>query len=312
MVENSSRQILIAGGTGLIGKELVKALTSSGYKTAVLTRSSSLPAEWINNHLVTSIIRSGAFTSWLVREVEKSVAVINLAGENLATKRWSRHRKTQLTQSRMGTTRALAKACQYAAKKPDVFIQASAIGFYPLSDNEIFSENSEPGTGFLAQLTSNWETKAKNEIPKGIRLVLIRTGVVLSMRGGMLPKLVKPTKFFSGGWFGKGTQIISWIHIKDEVDAILHLLTSKNADGPFNLVAPNPKSQKQLVKAVAKATNRIAWVAIPSILVKLIFGSMAKEVLLSGNHVEPNKLRDSGFNFTYPTIDSALVNLLKL
>jgi uncharacterized protein (TIGR01777 family) len=311
MIENSSRQILIAGGTGLIGQELVKALIFSGYKIVVLTRSSSSPTEWINNQSITSITWSGDFTSWLVREVEKSVAVINLAGENIATKRWSSHRKKQLIQSRMETTKALTKACQYASKKPNVFIQASAIGFYPSSNNETFSEDSEPGIGFLSQLTSDWETVVKNEIPKSVRLVIIRTGVVLSTKGGMLQKLVKPINFFVGGWFGSGEQVVSWIHIKDEVDAILHLLKNSNAEGLFNLVAPNPQSQKQLVKAIAKATNRIAWLPIPSILVKLIFGSMAKEVLLSGNHVESKKLSDLGFTFSYPTIDSALNNLMK-
>lgn len=307
---NNGKQVIIAGATGLIGRELVNSLLNYGFSIVVLSRSSKPPAEWSQNQYIRSILWSGEFTTWLTREVENSFAVINLAGENLATKPWSRRRRMQLIRSRLGTTRALAKACQYATTKPDVFVQASAIGFYPFSDNEVYDENSESGTGFLARLTSDWELIAKHEIPSDIRLVLIRTGVVLSLNGGMLPQLLKPIKFFVGGWFGSGSQPVSWIHIKDEVNAIIHLLTNQNAIGAFNLVAPNPISQKQLVKTIANKYNRLAWVSIPSTLLKLLLGNMAEELLLSGNYVEPKKLQETGFNFAYPSIKNALDNLL--
>ena len=308
-MDEDRKQIIIAGATGLIGRELVNSLLSSGYNIVILTRSSTRPAGWSHNESIRSILWSGEFTTWLAREVENSFAVINLAGENLASKPWTRRRRMQLIRSRLGTTRALAKACQYATIKPEVFIQASAIGYYPLSDNEVYDENSKPGTGFLSRLTSDWESIAKHEIPREIRLVLIRTGVVLSVNGGMLPQLLKPIKLFAGGWFGSGSQPVSWIHIKDEVNAIAHLLTSQNASGAFNLVAPTPISQKQLVKKIAQKTNRLAWVSIPAILVKLLLGKMAEELLLSGNKVAPKRLHETGFRFTFPTIEKALEDL---
>ncbi|MDX9847565.1 MAG: TIGR01777 family oxidoreductase [Tenuifilaceae bacterium] len=309
-MDEDRKQIIIAGATGLIGRELVNSLLNSGYRIVILSRSSTRSEEWSQSKSVRSILWSGEFTTWLAREVEKSFAVINLAGENLATKPWTQRRRMQLIRSRLGTTRALAKACQYAITKPEVFVQASAIGYYPLSDNEVFDENSDPGTGFLSRLTSDWESIAKHEIPKEIRLVLIRTGVVLSVNGGMLPQLLKPMKLFVGGWFGSGSQPVSWIHIKDEVDAIAHLLATQNASGAFNLVAPNPLSQKQLVKIIAQKTNRLAWVSIPSILVKLLLGKMAEELLLSGNKVEPKRLIGTGFSYTFPTIEKSLADLL--
>ncbi len=309
-MDQDRKQIIIAGATGLIGRELVNSLLETGFNIVILTRSSIRPAEWLHNPNIRSILWSGEFTTWLAREVEKSFAIINLAGENLAAKPWSRRRRMQLIRSRLGTTRALAKACQYATTKPEVFVQASAIGFYPLSGNEVFDENSDSGTGFLSRLTADWESIAKHEIPSDIRFVLVRTGVVLSVKGGMLPQLMKPIKFFAGGWFGSGNQPVSWIHIKDEVDAIIHLLTNQNASGAYNLVAPNPLSQKQLVRTIASKIKRLAWVSIPSFLVKLLFGRMAEELLLSGNYIVPKRLQETGFNFTYPTIQKALDNLL--
>ena len=304
-----NKQILIAGATGLIGKELTRTLVDSGYNVLVLTRYPKLVKQEFPER-VNYIEWSGIFTTWLVREVEKSFAVINLAGESIASKRWTRRRRMQLIRSRLGTARTLAKACHYAKKKPEVFIQGSATGFYPFSTSEVFNEDSAPGRSFLSRLTIDWEAVPSHEVPEDIRLVIIRTGVVLSQNGGMLPKLLMPVKLFVGGWFGKGTQPISWIHIRDEVNAIIHLIHNPDAKGAYNLVAPEPITQKKLVKLIANKLTRLAWVPIPATPLRWLMGQMADELLLNGNIVEPKRLLESGYKFTFPSIQNALDDLL--
>ena len=306
---SKKKQILIAGATGLIGQSLTRLLVKKGYKVMVLTRSPQQVHEEFPD-MVGYIEWGGIFTSWLVREVEKSAAIINLAGEGIASKRWTRRRRMQLIRSRLGTTRALAKACHYANKKPDVFLQASAAGYYPLNSSSTFMEDTAPGKTFLSRLSSDWEAVAKKEIPESIRLVLLRTGVVLSPNGGMLRELLRPIKLFVGGWFGSGKQMVPWIHIDDQVRAITHLMENSDAKGPFNLASPSPLSQKKLVKRVARELKRPAWVPIPAMPIKLMFGQMGRELLLSGNSISPSKLIDSGFVFTFPTINEALSDLL--
>jgi uncharacterized protein len=308
---STKKQVIIAGATGLIGKELVSSLTNLNYNVLVLTRDAERFLKSNKNSLVSCIEWQGIFTTWLVREVENSIAIINLAGENIADRPWTRRRRMQLIRSRLGTTRTLAKACHYAKKKPEVFLQASAIGYYPLVDNKVFDEKSERGNGFLARLTADWESVAIHELPQGIRLVLLRSGVVLSRKGGMLPKLVIPVKFFVGGWFGSGKQQTPWIHIADEINAIIHLTQNVKAEGPFNLVAPESVSQKVMVKRIARKLGGLAWIPIPSIFVRFALGQMADEMLLKGIKVDSSKLKKQGFEFSFPTLDMAFDDLLK-
>jgi uncharacterized protein (TIGR01777 family) len=306
----SERQILVAGATGLIGSELVRSLLSLGYRVLVLTRN----PQKVNKEFpqeVGYLEWDGGFSTKLVREVEKSYAVVNLSGAGIAEKLWTRKRRMQLIRSRLGTTRSLAKACGYANPKPSVFVQASAIGFYPTSSSEIFNEESTAGTTFLSRLTADWEKVAQKEIPNSVRLAIIRTGVVLSSKGGMLKKLVVPIKFYMGALFGRGKQMVSWIHIHDEVNAILHILSKENISGVFNLVAPNPINQKTLVKSVAKNLHRPAFMGIPAFFVNIFFGEMGKELLLSGQTIEPKRLIESGFEFAFPEPNEAIANLLR-
>jgi uncharacterized protein len=309
MINSNNKQILLAGGTGLIGRELTAALVNQGYNVVILSRSPFGTVKRLPQR-ASAIEWKGEFTTWLVREVEKSYAIINLAGEGIANKPWTLRRRMQLIRSRLGITRSLAKACHYAKRKPEVFIQGSAIGYYPFSDNEIFNEQSPPGEGFLSRLTSDWESVAKVEVPNEIRLLIIRTGVVLSSKGGMFPKLVKPIKNFIGSWFGSGKQFLSWVHIRDEVNAIIHLMHTVSASGAFNIVAPEPLSQKQLVKKIAKRLTRPAWFSIPALPLQWVLGQMAEELLLNGSKVEPTRLKESGYEFTYPDIEMALDDLL--
>jgi len=309
MKSPKNKQILIAGATGLIGQALTRRFVEEGYNVMVLTRKPKLVHSEFPDK-VDYIEWNGIFTTWLVREVEKSATIINLAGEGIANKRWSRRRKLILLKSRLSTTRALTKACHYAKKKPEVFIQASAIGYYPNSDKESFNEESPSGTSFLSNLSRDWEMVAKHDLPKEIRLVIIRSGIVLSNKGGILPKLVQPIKLLVGGWFGNGCQIMSWIHILDEVNAIIHLMEHSKLKGPFNLTAPYPISQKELVYQMAKHLKRPAWVAIPEFIIKWIYGQMGVELFLSSQIIDSKKLIDSGYKFAFPSIEPAIKSLL--
>ena len=305
----SEKQILIAGGTGLIGQELVNKLVQLGHQVVVLSRTPSKTNTLFNSNKVSVKQWLGTYTSQLVQQVESSYAIINLTGENISAKRWTRKRQQALTQSRVTTTQALAKACTAASAKPEVFIQASATGYYPYkTDNTIYTEDSEPSTGFLSNLTVKWEAAAKKHLPQSIRLVTIRTGIILSAKGGMYPKLLLPIKLFAGGWFGNGNQPTPWIHITDHVNAIIHLLKN-NTTGPYNLVSPNPVTQKALVKLIAKKHKRPAFMPIPKFITKFIFGKMGTEILLNGTKVSATKLTNTGFSFSFPSIEEAVNNL---
>lgn len=309
-MKTDAKKIIVAGGTGLIGQELVKQLVQLGYQVVVLSRAPSKVNALFNSNKVLVKQWSGTYTSQLTQEIENSYAVINLAGENISAKRWTSKRRKELTQSRIRPTQALAKACAEALKKPEVFIQASAIGYYPFqASSTVFTEDSEPGTGFLSNLTAKWEAAAKEELPTSIRLVTIRTGVVLSEKGGMYPKLRLPIKLFVGGWFGNGNQSTPWIHITDHVNAIIHLLKNNATTGPYNLVSPKPVTQKVLVKLIAQKHKRVAFIPIPSFITKLIFGEMGTEILLNGAKVSAKKLINSGFSFSFPSIEASVNNL---
>jgi hypothetical protein len=304
------RRILVAGGTGLIGQTLVAALLSKGYSVNILTRNANAIRKSQPENL-NYVLWDGHFSPKLVHDVNDSYAIINLAGEGIGDGLWTTSRRKRLIWSRLGATRALARACQFATKKPSVFIQASAIGFYPSNVDEVQTEESLPGSSFLSRLTVDWEASAKYEVPTGVRLVLLRTGVVLSRNGGMLKKLVLPIKLFAGAWFGNGKQIVPWIHIADEVNAILHLLEDDSAHGAYNLVAPHTVSQRELIKAVAKKLKRPAFLYIPAFLVKLLLGKMGEELMLSSSNVSPEKLTNLKFRFKHPQIEGAIDNLFK-
>ena len=149
-----------------------------------------------------------------------------------------------------------------------------------------------------------------HELPDEVRLVLLRSGVVVSPEGGIIPKIINPIRFNMGVWFGTGKQLISWIHIQDLANAIIHLLTHPHAKGPFNLVAPKPLKQRKLVKKIAKQMKRLAWISIPTFLIRWFYGAMGREILLSGQNVDSSKLQDSGFLFTFPTIESAIEDIV--
>lgn len=244
-----------------------------------------------------------------VREMEGADAVINLSGEPLVGKRWSPAQKEVLRRSRLDTTRTMVEGILQLHVKPKVLVSASAIGFYGPHGEEQLDEGSPSGSGFLAELCGQWEKEALRLVPHGVRVVLIRTGIVLAKEGGALAKMLPSFQWFIGGPLGSGRQCLSWIHIEDEVNVILTALRDERYVGPVNLTAPNPVTMCVFAKTLGKVLKRPAIFPVPAFILKVLLGEMS-EVLLTGQNVVPRKLLDGNFHFKYSTLEEALRNLL--
>ncbi|MDX1916448.1 MAG: TIGR01777 family oxidoreductase [Rickettsiaceae bacterium] len=297
-------KILIAGGTGLLGSHLCNSLLLKKYEIFVLTRN---------------ITKARQKLSSLVEIIDdlnncdyKFDAVINLAGETLNQK-WTSHSKKEFIDSRLRVTQKLVDFMNKSTHKPEIFISASAIGYYGHDYNASFSEESlqVSGEGFGHKLCKLWEQEALKIKSKKIRTCITRIGVVLSPDGGALQQMLTPFKFGLGAILGNGRQIISWIHIEDFAKAIEFLLHNKNSSGTYNLTSPGPVLQSQFASTLAKLMNRPLFLRLPSFLVEIIFGEMGKVFLLEGARVIPEKLLKEGYSFRYPALNSALSDIIK-
>jgi len=297
---------MISGGTGMIGKQLVARLHESGHELLILTRN----GQKNNNYPGVKFIEWDGVSlgSWseYVNDVE---AIINLAGENIGSKRWTNKRKNLIIESRINAGKILTEAITKAKKHPEVFIQASAIGFYKKNSLEMMDEQRSSGDDFLADICLKWEASSKDLELMGIRRVVIRTGVVLSKEEGALNRMLLPFYFFIGGPIGNGKQMVSWIHQSDEISAILFLLENKKANGVYNLTAPYPISNATIGKQLAKITNRPYWIPVPAIILRILLGEMSS-LVLDGQTVIPNKLNEAGYRFNYENIEDALSNIM--
>lgn len=299
---------LITGGTGIIGRRLVLHLIKHGHLVTVVSRQKYKPA---------SLPAKINFATWDGRTatgwgnwVESADAVINLAGAGIADTKWTEARKKEIIESRVQAGEAVMEAIKTANKKPEVLIQASAVGYYGTQRNgQVLTEASSAGNDFLARVCQAWEASTERVEDLGVRRVIIRTGVVLDPHGGALPKLVFPFRLFAGGPIGSGRQWFPWIHYDDEVDAIRCLIENRTATGPFNLTAPNPLRNRELAKIIGKVLKRPAFAPAPGFVFKLIFGEMAT-VLLDGQRVAPQRLQELGYQFKFPHVEEALRNLL--
>lgn len=300
-------RVIITGGTGLIGRPLCAALVKDGHDVIVLTR----------NPATTKGMPAGVrLEKWDARTADGwshladgAGAIINLAGEGLADGRWTAERKERILSSRLNAGKAVMAAIEQAANRPPVLVQASAVGYYGPRNDEIVTESSSPGGDFLARVCFEWEASTAVAANYGIRRPVIRTGVVLSNDGGALPKLVLPFRLFAGGSIGSGRQWYAWIHIADQVGAILYLLNHASATGPFNLTAPEPLPNKQLAQVIGRVMGRPAIFPAPGLAVRTLFGEMAT-VVLDGQRAVPHKLQELGYTFQYPTAEAALSDLL--
>ncbi|HOZ14900.1 MAG TPA: TIGR01777 family oxidoreductase [Tenuifilaceae bacterium] len=298
---------VIIGGTGLIGQELIKTLLKDGFEVKLLSRSKSKVDE-IFGGKVTPVEWNGKNHDELVPIINSCNLIVNLAGHTIAIP-WTKSNKNKIWNSRINTTEIIANAINSCNTPPKVLIQASAVGYYSHNSWEQLTENSSKGAGFLSNLTDEWEQQALKCESK-TRVVLIRTGIVLSNKGGFLPKILSPIKYFAGTILGSGKQIIPWIHIHDHISAIVHLAKTESATGAFNLVDPNPTSLSKITKTVGKIVNRPIFLRIPASLLRLALGNMAKETLLASQTVKPKKLEELGFEWRFADIEDALTNLL--
>jgi uncharacterized protein (TIGR01777 family) len=296
-----SMKIIVSGSSGLVGAALIPRLAQAGHEVTRLVRRAPMPGE-LRWDPTAGTIDAAA--------LEGCDAVIHLAGAGIADHRWTDEYKRELRESRTAPTRLLAQAIAGLDRRPAVMLSASAIGWYGPRDDEPLDEQSEPGTGFLADICREWEAATAPAEEAGIRVAHLRTGIVLSTKGGALKKQLPLFKLGLGGKFGDGTQWQSWISMPDEVGAISHLL-SADVRGAVNLTAPTPVTNAEFTAALATALHRPAVVPIPSFGPKLLLGSeLAESLLFTGQRVLPTALLAAGYRFEHPTIDVALRALL--
>lgn len=290
-------KILIAGASGLVGSALVPSLESDGAEVTRLVRTTAKPGEieWHPNQDTMDPARLEGFD-----------AIINLAGENVAGGRWTEEQKRKIHDSRVNGTHLLSEAMAKLAKRPRVFLCASATGFYGDRDDEVLDEHSDSGGGFLAGVCREWEQATEPAANAGVRVVNLRFGVILSRDGGMLARLLTPFKMGMGGKVGSGKQFISWVAIDDVVGAIKLALHDETFRGPLNVVAPNPVTNEALTKTLGHVLSRPTALSIPGFAARLAFGEMADEMLLSSQYVVPKRLTDAGFEYKYPDLEGAL------
>ena len=294
-------KIVISGASGLIGTQLVAKLSSSGHDVIRLVRRSPKAGE------IQWSPKSGTLDA---AALEGADAVIHLSGAGIGDKRWTAGYRREILDSRTDTTALLAKTIASLSRKPSVFLSGSAIGIYGARNDEQLTEVSTHGTGFLAEVCEQWEAAAKPAVEAGVRTVYLRTGIVLSPKGGALKKLLPLFKLGVGGKFGNGKQWQSWISIDDEIGAIEYLLTA-NVSGAVNLTAPNPVTNADFTKVLASVLKRPAIVPVPTFAPKILLGGeLADALLFTGQRVIPAALNASGYTFKHTTLESALRSLL--
>lgn len=301
-------RVIITGGTGLIGQPLSKALVADGHEVIILSRA----PESVKNAPAGVKLQKwdGKSAEGWGELADGAGAIINLAGAGIADQRWSQERKREIRQSRIDAGKAVMEAITAASTKPRVLIQSSAVGYYGTQTGDAqVTESFSPGGDFLSKVCFDWEASTAPASKQGVRRAVIRTGVVLSNEGGAFPRQVLPFKLFAGGPVGSGKQWYPWIHIDDEVRAIQCLLTNENAEGPFNLSAPNPVTNKEFGKLIGEVLGRPSIMPAPAFAMQIVFGEMAM-ILLEGQRAVPQRLLEMGFKFKYETALAALQNLL--
>jgi uncharacterized protein (TIGR01777 family) len=301
-------KVLISGGTGFIGRSLIRTLIAAGHHVVLLSRNPGLAKK----HLPPEVLveewdgRTGGTWSANLQGVH---SVFNLAGEPIAGKRWTAAQKIKIRSSRMDATRALIASIADRPDKPAVLINASAVGYYGNVNEGEVSEAHRKGSGFLSDTVDAWEEESTNARKHGVRVVFLRTGIVLGTDGGALPKLLLPFRIFVGGHIGTGMQWFPWIHKDDVIGGMLFAAENSLLSGPVNLVSPNPVRMRDFCAALGRAMRRPSWMHVPELVLKTLLGEMS-EMLLTGQRAVPGRLLSTGFQFRFPTLDPALKNIL--
>ncbi len=296
-------RIVIAGGTGFLGRALAPALTTAGHDVIVLTRQDPAGPGRVT---WTPDGTSGAWATAL----DGADAVVNLTGESIAGARWTQRRKRVLLDSRVRPTQSLAAAVSSLLRPPALVVQGSAVGYYGARGDEPITESSGPGHDFLAKTSIAWETSAAAFARSGIRVVVVRTGLVLAADGGVLHRMLPPFRFGAGGPFGDGRAMMPWIHRADWVRMIAWILALADATGPFNASAPEPVSNERFAATLARVLHRPAVVRVPAFALRLVLGELA-DAVLTGQAAVPARALALGFRFSFPSLEPALVDLLR-
>ncbi|WP_442598917.1 TIGR01777 family oxidoreductase [Neobacillus sp. D3-1R] len=301
-------KMVIAGGSGFVGKALSDYFLNKGDEVLVLTRKLPSPSHSSKIKYVQWLTPNSHPNTYL----EDADVLINLAGESINSGRWNENRKTRILQSRLDATNELLRIIKQLKKKPKVLVNASAIGYYGTSETETFTEQSSSvGSDFLAETVKKWEALAIKAEELGVRTVLCRLGIVLANNAGALPKMALPYQLFAGGKLGKGNQWVSWIHINDVIRAISFVIQHENIRGPVNFISPQPVTMDQFGKELSKVLHRPHWIPTPEIALKLLLGEMSM-LMLEGQKVLPQALLEHDFVFEYSTLDKALNNLFQI
>lgn len=294
----SPRTIVVSGATGMIGAALVRRLRANGHTVRRLVRSTSTPQA---GDVAWDPARDLLPTS----AIEGADAVVHLAGAPVA-QRWTAAHKQEIRESRVRGTALVARTIARAANRPAVMLSGSAIGYYGDRGEELVDETSAPGADFLARVVQEWEAAAVPAADAGARLVLLRTGIVLSPNGGALERLLVPFRLGVGGPIGGGDQWMSWIALEDHLRAIEFGLFGDSLSGPVNVVAPNPVTNATFASTLGRVLNRPALIPVPGVALELLYGEMARATLLAGQRVRPAALAVAGFEFHFPTLEQAL------
>ena len=302
-------KIVIAGGSGFLGSPLAEMYAEDGHDVRMLTRSLESgetrhdPGTGVPGITRVGWKADGKSGPWAAA-LEGADGVVNLAGESLASRRWSEESKKRFRDSRILSTRSLAEAIRAAATPPAVLISGSAVGFYGPWDERPLTENDPPGTDFLARLCADWEQEARQAERPWTRLALLRTGIVLERSGGALPEMMRPFRFFVGGPLGSGRQYVSWIHRLDWIEIVRWIVQTPAVSGPVNATAPHPVTNRHLSRALGHAIHRPSLLPAPGFAVKIVVGEFADSVL-TGQRVLPARAQKDGYHFRYPEIEQA-------
>ncbi len=295
-------RILVSGSHGLVGKALITTLAPDGHEIVRLVRdkpSGAAEIEWHPNE--------GRLDASALEGID---AVVHLAGESIASGRWTNEKKRAILDSRVKGTALLSNAIAQVSRPPSVFVSASAIGYYGNRGDEVLTEKSAPGNDFLANVCVEWENATRPAIEKGIRTVHTRFGIILDANEGALGKMLTPFQMGVGGRVGSGKQWVSWISIEDVVNGLISVIGDKTVSGPVNFVAPNAVTNAEFTKVLGHVLSKPTLFPVPAFGVRMAFGEMADALLLSSQRVEPRVLIEKGFAFRWPTLEPALRHLL--
>lgn len=305
-------KIAITGATGFVGSRLVERLYKQGHQILIFTRNTTFARRVFPQEVFTNV-EIVAYTPTTSGTWQDSIAgcdgVVNLAGEPIANKRWTPEEKQEIFNSRQLGTQKIVEAIAKANPQPSVLVNASAIGYYGTSETATFDESSGSGTDFLAQVCQAWEAEAQKVKEAGVRLVILRFGIVLGL-GGALAKMLTPFKLFAGGPIGSGKQWFSWIHVEDLVSLIVQALTKPEMEGVYNATAPKPVRMNDLSQTLGQVMNRPSWLPVPGFALEALLGDGAI-VVLEGQQVLPKRTLESGFEYQYPNLQPALKEIVK-